>query len=87
MESNALSSTGTNGRYTYADALRRLGALGFGPDAPRPAPPPAEALNDWLFAREITELSAWFENEPLDLRAPAEDASRKDGTTDAKNLS
>ncbi len=64
MDSNELNGTGNNRHYTFADALQKLAALGFGPDAPKPAPAPEEELNDWLFAREIPELRAWFENEP-----------------------
>ncbi len=47
--------------YSYADALRRLAALGFGPDTQRPAPPTDEPVNDWLYARCIPELSDWFQ--------------------------
>ena len=60
--------------YSCADALARLTTPGF--FANGPSCPPAAArvedpeLNDWLFAREIPELAAWFEEDRWGTRAP-----------------
>jgi hypothetical protein len=43
MDSYEVNGAGNNNRYTYADAFQKLVALGFIPDAPRPALPTIEA--------------------------------------------